>query len=84
MEEASSQNPGYQVQYVPFSELLSRDDTQYAHGMGVAVEELMSAESPEDNPLRPNRLIASTTYYHDICRNMERTECKNRRTYGSS
>ena len=45
MEEASSQNPTYQAQHVPFSELLSRDDTHYAHGMGVVIEELMRSES---------------------------------------
>lgn len=43
MEAASSQDSSYQAQHVPFSELLSRDDTHYAHGMGVAIEELMSA-----------------------------------------
>jgi len=45
MEEESSLNPIYQTQHVPFSELLSRDDTHYAHGMGVVIEELMSADS---------------------------------------
>jgi hypothetical protein len=45
MEEASAQNPGSQTPYVPFSELLSHDDTHRAHGMGVAIEELMGANS---------------------------------------
>ena len=44
MEEARCEDSGYQAQYVPFSELLSRDDAHHAHGMGVVIEELTSAE----------------------------------------